>query len=59
MVLLRSIKTEKISSASDIIKMILVWPPSGTSLQHHMAKDATIKRLAQRQVCKTVTRSRS
>jgi hypothetical protein len=31
-----SIKTGKMSSASAIIKMILIWMP--TSLQHHMAK---------------------
>jgi hypothetical protein len=33
-----SIKIGKISSASAIIKIILLWTPSSTSLQCHMAK---------------------
>jgi hypothetical protein len=33
-----SIKTGKISSTYANTKMILIWTPSGTSLQHHMAK---------------------
>jgi hypothetical protein len=31
-------KNRKVSSTSAIIKMILGWMPSGTSLQCHMAK---------------------
>jgi hypothetical protein len=38
MVLPHIIKTQKIFSASAIIKMILVWALSGTSLQHHMVQ---------------------
>jgi hypothetical protein len=53
-------KTQKTSSTC-IIKMTLVWIPSGTALQHYMAKvhvmgDWGNKRLA-RQVCKTLIRS--
>jgi hypothetical protein len=38
MMLAHSIKKGKILSTIAVIKMILVWTPSGTSLQHHMAK---------------------
>jgi hypothetical protein len=64
-VLLRSLKPGKISSTSAVMKMILVWMLSGTSLQCHMG-NMHVMGLAERlkdeqesKVCKTLMQSRS